>query len=171
MTRPAFLQSQISSRAWAYWVFVGLFLAAALFLLSHVVRAWDRITFAPEQLPGIVFTGIMILGFSTISVLLLWAMVFRPITTSRIDEEGITINTKTIPWSEIGALYPSCMSSGLLGGPRWSISFHLRSSSFMVVRRDVFMPPVGRDEYRSLIEPIADYLSNAHPHVIVRQLD
>ncbi len=171
MTRPTFLLSQISYRTWPYGLFVALFLSGALYMISGVVWNWNQITFAWEQLPGIAAGGFMILGFSTISVLLLWAMVFRPITTSRIDEEGITINTKTIPWSEIGALYLTCMSSGLPGGPRWSISFHLRSSSFMVVRRHVFMPPVGRDEYRSLIEPIADYLSNAHPHVIVRQLD
>lgn len=115
--------------------------------------------------------GLMILGFSAVPVLLLWTMVFRPITTSRIDEEGITINTKTIPWREIGVLYPYRMSSGPLAAPRWSIGYHFGGSSILMLRRAVFMPPVTRDEYQRIIEPIADFLSNAHPHVIVRQLD
>jgi hypothetical protein len=86
-------------------------------------------------------------------------VLWRPLTHSRIDDRGITVEAKHYPWSEIRRVFTKTAANGV------TLCYHRRG-----VLLDLYIntpPLLSRAEAAELLERLDEFCKENFPHVNV----
>jgi hypothetical protein len=139
-----------------------IFTPAALLGVYGIVRGAINGKMTSENLPGILFAFIWTGGMSFFAGFLIWKVFFRPDSYSRIDQQGITVDRRSWPWSDVDCVF--AQRAGTWPWPSVDLCFHLKR--WRGLSNPVHSHPhLKPDEAKAILDRLADYLAEHHPEV------
>ena len=146
-------------RRWPYVCFLALFGSVSLVAAVVAIQAAWREGLPFNQSPGTVFAVLWLSAMLGISGFLAYRVVLKPATYSRIDNEGIAVDSRRWPWNEVKWVFLKPSGNGvclcfqrIAWGPDHAIHG---------------WPPLAPSEAEEILATLEDFLEREYPDVSV----